>query len=92
MNGRLSATASLGSAIHDVAENRISLGQLLEVVKNWEADMASREAEAIRANQETGDGVLMATRARGMHLAVLALAVRLEMLLEGKSLSDPTHY
>lgn len=89
MNGRLSATASLGSAIHDVAESRIRLGDLLEVVKNWEADMAAREAEAIRHNQETGDGVLMATRARGMHLAVLALAVRLEMLLEGKSFSDP---
>lgn len=92
MNTRLSVTASLGSAIHDVAEGRQRLGDLLEVVKNWEADMESREREAIRQNQATGTEVLMATRARGMHLAVLALAVRLEMLLEGKSLSDPANH
>lgn len=89
MNGRISATSSLGTAILDVAEGRLRLGDLLEVCRQWEADMEAREREAIRANQESGEGVLMATRARGMHLAVLALGVRLEMLIEGTSLSAP---
>ena len=87
MNARVNVTSALGTAVHDVAEGRLRLGDLLAVIHNWETDMENREREAIRANQEAGDGVLMATRARGMHLAVLALGVRLEMLIEGTSLS-----
>ena len=87
MNARINVASALGTAVHEVAEGRLRLGDLLEVIRNWETDMEGREREAIRANQEAGDGVLMATRARGMHLAVLALGVRLEMLIEGTSLS-----
>lgn len=89
MNGGLNVVSTLGTAIHQVAEGRLRLGDLLEAVQRWEADMESREREAIKANQGTRDGVLIATRARGMHLAALSLGVRLELLLEGKNLGDP---
>ena len=89
MNGKLNVTSTLGTCLHDVAEGRLQLGEFLEVVQRWEADMESREREAIRANEGTKDGVLLATRARGMHLAVLSLGVRLELLLEGTNLSEP---
>lgn len=89
MNGKLNVTSTLGTAIHEMAEGSIRVGDLLECVSRWEADMESREREAIRANEGTRDGVLLATRARGMHLAVLSLGVRLELLLEGKNLSEP---
>lgn len=88
MNGKLSVTTTLGTAIHQVAHGRVRLGDLLEAVQRWEADMESREREAIKANEGTRDGVLIATRARGMHLAALSLGVRLELLLEGKNLTD----
>lgn len=89
MTARINVTESLGAVIHDVAEGRLEFGALLEVIQNWETDMAARERTAIRSNQTTGADVLMATRARGMHLAVLALGVRLELLLEGTNLGEP---
>ena len=90
MNGKLNVTATLGTVFHDVAEGRVKLGDVLECLQRWETDMAEREIAAIKANQGNREGVLMATRARGMHLAVLSLGVRLELLLEGKHLEDKT--
>ena len=89
MNGHVSVTPSLGRLITQVVDGSRSLNSVLETVERWETDMESRERAAIRANEGTGETVIMAVRARGMHLAALSLGVRLELLLEGTDLQTP---
>jgi hypothetical protein len=44
MTGRISVTEALGTIIHDVAEGRLSLGDVMETIKTWEGDMDARAA------------------------------------------------
>jgi hypothetical protein len=80
MTGPISVTQALGSIIHDVAENRMCLGDVLETIKTWESDMYARALVVTHATIGTKFDP-MALRARGMHLAVLSLAVRLDILM-----------
>ncbi len=89
MNAPVTVTPALRTLLHQVATGSRSVDGILDTIATWEADMEERERVAIRANQGNGEGVIMATRARGMHLAVLSLGVRLELLLEGKTLGEP---
>jgi hypothetical protein len=85
MTGRISVTQALGTIIHDVAENRISLGDVLETIKTWESDMDARTLVSTHSASKVTKVDPMALRARGMHLAVLSLAVRLEVLMRSAS-------
>jgi hypothetical protein len=89
MTGRISVTEALGTIIHDVAENRISLGDVLETIKTWETDMDARALVSTHASTIGTKSDPMALRARGMHLAVLSLAVRLEVLMRSASVDQP---
>lgn len=89
MNAPVTVTPALRSLLHQVATGSRSVDGILDTIATWEADMEERERVAIQATKEDGGYVLMATRARGMHLAVLSLGVRLELLLEGKTLGEP---
>lgn len=89
MNGTtLSAADALGTLFCDVAEGRRNLGEVLEAVAQWQDDMAAREA-AIRSLVRNPSTDAMVLRARGMYLASLALATRLETIVTGRALPSP---
>jgi hypothetical protein len=87
MTSRISVTEALGTIIHDVAENRICLSDVMETIKTWETDMDARAVAITHATIATKFDP-MALRARGMHLAVLSLAVRLEALMRRSASVD----
>jgi hypothetical protein len=89
MTGRISVTEALGTIIHDVAENRICLSDVLETIKTWEGDMDARTLVSTHSASKVTKIDPMALRARGMHLAVLSLAVRLEVLMRSASVDQP---
>ena len=85
MTGRISVTQALGTIIHDVAEGRICLGDVMETIKTWESDMDARTLVSTHASTIGTKSDPMALRARRMHLAVLSLAVRMEVLMRSAS-------
>jgi hypothetical protein len=89
MTGRINVTEALGTIIHDVADGRIQLSEVLETIKTWENDMDARTMVSTHSASKVTRVDAMALRARGMHLAVLSLGVRLELLLHGATLHDP---
>lgn len=91
MNGHVTVTPALRRLLTEVASGSRSVDGILETIERWEADMAGRERAAIRANEGTGESLMIAVRARGMYLAALSLGVRLELLLEGTTLETPTN-
>jgi hypothetical protein len=88
MNTSVDIASTLGTAIHNVAEGQLGLSQLLDTVERWALDMAQRQHTAAATNTGQGQAMITAIRARGMYLAVLSLQVRLELLLEGKTIAD----
>jgi hypothetical protein len=87
MNPHTNVTNALGATIADVAAGRLSVDAVLACVERWASDMACRERAAIPTSLRTGEALILAIRGRGMHLAVLSLGVRLDLLRAGK---DPS--
>jgi hypothetical protein len=92
MTGRVSVTETLGTIIHDVADGRIQLSEVLETIKTWENDMDARTMVSTYSASKVTRVDPMALRARGMHLAVLSLAVRLKVLMRSASVDQPANH